>query len=88
MSFSPYNRYLEFDLVAHGADKHRFTRYASENYYYYDDVLSELDEGRQAYLLSRMGGRQSFVTCCEPAVFKRTAGKIVWIESGKILAVK
>ncbi len=53
-----------------------------------DDVLSELDEGRQAYLLSRMGGRQSFVTCCEPAVFKRTAGKIVWIESGKILAVK
>ena len=49
-----------------------------------DDVLSELDEGRQAYLLSRMGGRQSFVTCCDASIFKRTAGKIVRIENGAI----
>lgn len=50
-----------------------------------DDVLSELDEGRQAYLLSRMGGKQSFVTCCEPSMFKKTAGKIVEIKQGKVV---
>ena len=50
-----------------------------------DDVLSELDEGRQAYLLGRMGGRQSFVTCCDASVFERTAGKIIQIKNGEII---
>ena len=49
-----------------------------------DDVLSELDEGRQAYLLSKMGGRQSFVTTCEPKVFQNTAGKVVRMQSGEL----
>ncbi len=32
-----------------------------------DDVLSELDSHRQAWLLSGLAGRQVFITCCEPA---------------------
>lgn len=50
-----------------------------------DDVLSELDAGRQAYLLSRMQGKQSFVTACDEAAFARTGGKILRVEHGSIL---
>lgn len=49
-----------------------------------DDVLSELDEKRQGYLLNRMTGKQSFVTTCDAFAFGRTAGKIVEVNSGKI----
>ena len=49
-----------------------------------DDVLSELDEGRQKYLLTRMEGRQVFVTCCDPAAFGRTNGKIVQMRGGRL----
>lgn len=49
-----------------------------------DDVLSELDEGRRAYLLKRMEGRQSIVTSCEAADFGSIAGKLVKIEAGAI----
>lgn len=49
-----------------------------------DDVLSELDEARQSYLLSRMSGKQTFVTTCDSAAFSRTAGKIVVVKAGMI----
>ena len=48
-----------------------------------DDVLSELDEGRQAYLLTRIEDKQTFVTTCEPAAFERTNGKLIFVESGR-----
>ena len=39
--FKPYNSYIEFALVSHGADKHKFTQFASKNIYYDDnDVYS------------------------------------------------
>ncbi|MDL2219484.1 DNA replication/repair protein RecF [Ruminococcaceae bacterium OttesenSCG-928-O06] len=50
-----------------------------------DDVLSELDEGRQAYLLQEMAGRQSFVTCCDAAVFQKTAGLVVYMKDGHLV---
>jgi DNA replication and repair protein RecF len=31
-----------------------------------DDVLSELDEARQRYVLDHIGNGQTFITCCEP----------------------
>lgn len=31
-----------------------------------DDVMSELDGGRQDYLLNHLKNRQVFITCCEP----------------------
>ena len=47
-----------------------------------DDVLSELDESRQAYLLSRMEHRQTIVTACDEAAFARTDGKIYRMDGG------
>ena len=32
-----------------------------------DDVMSELDEGRQDYILNHMKGMQLFITCCDAA---------------------
>lgn len=49
-----------------------------------DDVLSELDDDRQTYLLTRIGRNQTFVTTCDTAAFARTNGKIVMVEDGKI----
>lgn len=42
LKFRPYNEYIEFSLISYGADKHKFTDYATRNYYYNDDVLDEL----------------------------------------------
>ena len=47
-----------------------------------DDVLSELDETRQAYLLNRMAHRQTIVTACDANLFGRTAGKICRMDGG------
>ena len=35
-----------------------------------DDVMSELDAGRQDYLLNHLENRQVFITCCEPNSIK------------------
>ncbi len=47
-----------------------------------DDVLSELDETRQNYLLTRMQGKQVFITACDENAFRKTDGKIVFMEQG------
>lgn len=50
-----------------------------------DDVLSELDEGRQAFVLNRIGGGQTLITCCEDeGISKRTGGKVLLVEDGRI----
>ena len=49
-----------------------------------DDVLSELDDGRQTYLLTRIEDKQTFVTTCDSAAFARTNGKLVHIAGGQI----
>ncbi len=49
-----------------------------------DDVLSELDEERQAYLLNHIGGRQTIVTTCDSAAFTRTSGRLVTVQAGAI----
>lgn len=53
-----------------------------------DDVLSELDDGRQKYLLTRMEGKQTFVTSCDSAAFSRTNGKILLVRQGEIKEVE
>lgn len=47
-----------------------------------DDVLSELDEARQRYLLSRIEHRQTFVTACDRAAFARTDGMFFDMNDG------
>lgn len=50
-----------------------------------DDVLSELDIGRQNYLLSRMEGKQSFITACDDSILKKTGGKVVFMNEGSLV---
>ena len=48
-----------------------------------DDVLSELDERRQEFVLNRIGGGQTFITCCEGAqIARRTGGRVLTIGEG------
>lgn len=50
-----------------------------------DDVLSELDEKRQNFILNRIGSGQVFITCCEDsAVAGKTGGKIIRVSGGKL----
>ena len=49
-----------------------------------DDVLSELDDARQTYLLTRIEDKQTFVTTCDSAAFARTNGKLVFVEAGRV----
>lgn len=51
-----------------------------------DDVMSELDENRQDYILNHIGGRQVFVTCCDPtAVLRLCEGRTFHMEKGRVL---
>jgi len=50
-----------------------------------DDVLSELDTRRQEFVLNRIGGGQTLITCCEDeGISKRTGGKVLFVEKGRI----
>lgn len=48
-----------------------------------DDILSELDEGRQEFILSRIGARQVIITGCEENMFGRT-DRSIYVEDGRI----
>ena len=48
-----------------------------------DDVLSELDQGRQDFVLNQIVSGQVFITCCEPGRFTKL-GKTIEIEKGKV----
>ncbi len=48
-----------------------------------DDVLSELDDGRQDFLLNRIHSGQVFITCCEKERMTEI-GKVISIENGAI----
>ena len=50
-----------------------------------DDVMSELDSGRQDFILNHIKNRQVFITCCDPApVFSASGGKKFEIVNGNI----
>ena len=50
-----------------------------------DDVLSELDPRRQEFVLNRIGGGQTLITCCEDAqISSRTGGRVLFVEKGRI----
>lgn len=49
-----------------------------------DDVLSELDPGRQDFVLNQISSGQVFITCCESGQFTRL-GKNIRIENGSVL---
>jgi len=50
-----------------------------------DDVLSELDAGRQEFVLNRIGGGQTLISCCEDEnISRRTGGKVFTVSAGRI----
>ena len=50
-----------------------------------DDVMSELDEKRQDYILNHIKGQQLFITCCDKeTILRLKEGKTLHIENGGI----
>ena len=49
-----------------------------------DDVLSELDPGRQDFVLNQITDGQVFITCCEPGRFTKL-GKTTQIANGQAM---
>jgi len=49
-----------------------------------DDVLSELDPGRQDFVLNQIVSGQVFITCCEPGRFTKL-GKTIEIKKGNVV---
>ena len=49
-----------------------------------DDVLSELDPGRQDFVLNQIVSGQVFITCCEPGRFTKL-GKTIEIRKGNLI---
>ena len=51
-----------------------------------DDVMSELDEKRQDYVLNHINDRQVFLTCCDPSqVLRLCGGKSFLIKGGELI---
>jgi DNA replication and repair protein RecF len=51
-----------------------------------DDVMSELDSGRQDYLLNHLNDCQVFITCCEPDAVKRLrVGALFEMDGGRLV---
>ena len=51
-----------------------------------DDVMSELDESRQNYILNHIRNWQSFITCCDTSNIKNLmSGKVIKIKSGGVI---
>ncbi|MBR5783011.1 MAG: DNA replication/repair protein RecF [Clostridia bacterium] len=48
-----------------------------------DDILSELDPGRQEYILNNTPENQCIVTACEPDKLKEICADCIWIEGGE-----
>jgi recombinational DNA repair ATPase RecF len=50
----------------------------------FDDVLSELDAHRRAYLVGEMKGRQVIMTACDPAATDfGNAVNLIHVEGGR-----
>ncbi len=52
-----------------------------------DDVMSELDEKRQDYVLNHIDNRQVFLTCCDPSqVLRLCKGQSFLVQNGTLKA--
>lgn len=50
-----------------------------------DDVMSELDESRQKFILNYLDNWQVFITCCDPSQLLRSeVGRVFEVKNGKI----
>ena len=51
--------------------------------YLFDDVLSELDEGRKKYVLSKVKEKQIIITSCDEELLLTLADNVIYVEGGK-----
>lgn len=50
-----------------------------------DDVMSELDNERQSFILNKLTGKQIFITCCSPETINlMDKGKMFHVKNGEI----
>ena len=50
-----------------------------------DDVMSELDQNRQDYILNRIRDFQVFITCCDISnTLRMESGRIFSVEGGRV----
>ncbi len=49
-----------------------------------DDVMSELDDSRQKFLIDNIKGIQTFITCTNIDKYKKTEGKFFEVKQGQI----
>ena len=54
--------------------------------YLFDDVLSELDEARREYVLSRLGDKQIIITSCESEEYERYGANIIEVSGGEYVS--
>ena len=51
-----------------------------------DDVMSELDESRQDYILNNIKSTQVFITCCDKeTILRLKQGKTIHIDGGRLI---
>ena len=54
-----------------------------------DDVLSELDSGRQDFLLNELKNCQVFITCCEKQNKEQLKrGTVFYVSKGSVVSEK
>ena len=54
-----------------------------------DDVMSELDENRQDYILNHLKDQQVFITCCDPnTIHQLKQGALFKIHQGELIEQK
>ena len=75
----PRNRLVEQQELFRRAHRAR-----KQNALLLDDVLSELDEKRQDFVLNQIKSGQVFITCCEPGRFTKL-GKTMEISNGQLV---
>ncbi|MCR5123311.1 MAG: DNA replication/repair protein RecF [Ruminococcus sp.] len=51
-----------------------------------DDVLSELDHVRRAFIMEKIRGMQVVITCCEEETVKGCKGRFFRVEGGRIIS--
>lgn len=62
-----------------------FRSFGEEPVILLDDVMSELDAGRQDYLFNHLDRFQVFITCCEPGdVMKNRTGRLFRMSGGNV----
>lgn len=64
LRFRPYNEYIEFELIAHGDDKHIFAEHASRNDYYNDNVLDTIRESQAEHVSLPQKYKEIKIWCC------------------------